>query len=102
MADTDVILLHGALGDAGQLAPLATRLANAYRVTVLELEGHGATPLRGGPLRIESFASAVVDEMDRRDIALVAGSPLGDVAGHLPGASRVAVAAARRVPQRRA
>jgi pimeloyl-ACP methyl ester carboxylesterase len=69
MADTDVILLHGALGDAGQVAPLATRLAKAHRVTVLELEGHGATPLRGRPLRIESFGAAVVDEMDRRGIA---------------------------------
>jgi len=68
MADTDVILLHGALGDAGQLAPLATRLARVARVTVVEFEGHGATPLRGRPLRIESFASAVVEEMDRRGI----------------------------------
>jgi pimeloyl-ACP methyl ester carboxylesterase len=69
MADPDLILLHGALGDAEQLAPLATRMGGARRVTVLELEGHGATPLRGRPLRIESFASAVVDEMDQRGIA---------------------------------
>jgi pimeloyl-ACP methyl ester carboxylesterase len=69
MTDTDLILLHGALGDATQLAPLAPRLSGARRVTVLELEGHGTTPLRGRPLRIESFASTGVDEMDRRGIA---------------------------------
>ncbi len=69
MADTDLILLHGALGDATQLAPLAARLSGARRVTVLELEGHGTTPLRGRPLRIESFAATVVDEMDRRGIS---------------------------------
>lgn len=68
MADTDLILLHGALGDASQLAPLATRLAGGGRVTALELEGHGATPLRGRPLRIQSFADTVVEAMDRRGI----------------------------------
>jgi pimeloyl-ACP methyl ester carboxylesterase len=68
MTATDLVVLHGALGDATQLAPLATRLSDTRRVTVLELEGHGTTPFRGRPLRIESLASAVVDELDRRDI----------------------------------
>jgi pimeloyl-ACP methyl ester carboxylesterase len=80
MADPDLILLHGALGDAGQLAPLATLMAGARRVTVLELEGHGATPLRGRPLRIESFASAVVEEMDQRGIARPTLSASGSAA----------------------
>ena len=31
---TDLVLLHGALGDASQLAPLATRLGDGRRVVV--------------------------------------------------------------------
>jgi pimeloyl-ACP methyl ester carboxylesterase len=65
---THLILLHGALGDAGQLAPLAGRLGDDRAVTSLELEGHGATALRDRPFRIESFASAVIEEMDRLEI----------------------------------
>ena len=69
MTANDLILLHGALGDAGQLVPLATRLGDSRRVSVLELEGHGATPLRRRPMSIESFAADVIAELDRRDIA---------------------------------
>ena len=69
MTANDLILLHGALGDAGQLAPLATRLGDSRRVNVLELEGHGATPLRRRAMSIESFAADVIAELDRRDIA---------------------------------
>ena len=65
---TDLVLLHGALGDASQLAPLATRLGDGRRVVVIELEGHGATPLRDRPLRIESFADDVIAHLDRQDI----------------------------------
>lgn len=65
---TDLVLLHGALGDAGQLAPLATRLGDGRRVVVIELEGHGATPLRDRPLRIESFADDVIAHLDRQGI----------------------------------
>jgi pimeloyl-ACP methyl ester carboxylesterase len=66
---TDLILLHGALGDATQLAPLGERLDRERRPTILELEGHGSTPPRGGPLRIESFADAVLGAMDQAGIA---------------------------------
>ena len=66
---TDLVLLHGALGDATQLAPLATRLGDGRRVVVIELEGHGATPLRDRPLRIESFADDVIARLDRQGIA---------------------------------
>ena len=66
---TDLVLLHGALGDATQLAPLATRLDDGRRVVVIELEGHGATPLRDRPLRIESFADDVIAHLDRQGIA---------------------------------
>ena len=68
----DLILLHGALGDVRQLAPLADRLANErsipHRVTVLELPGHGTTP-DDGPFRVETFAEAVLSEIALRGIA---------------------------------
>ena len=83
---TDLILLHGALGDATQLAPLADRLAGERRTTILELEGHGSTPLRDRPLRIESFAEAVLGAMDEAGIAradLFGYSMGGYVALHL-------------------
>jgi len=67
MPATDLILLHGALGDASQLAPLSARLGDGRRVTCFEFEGHGATPLRDRPLRIESLAASVLEAMDRAD-----------------------------------
>lgn len=69
MAGTDLILLHGALGHGGQLASLGALLGEDRRVMTLEFEGHGATPLRGRPLRMESFASAVIEAMDAEGIA---------------------------------
>ena len=79
MAAAHLILIHGALGDATQLAPLATRIGDRRRVTCVELEGHGATPLRGRPLRIESFANAVIETMNRAsvDTADVFGYSMG-------------------------
>jgi pimeloyl-ACP methyl ester carboxylesterase len=68
MSHRDVILLHGALGDANQLAPLAAKL-DSRRITMLELEGHGTTPFRDRPLRMESLAAAVIEAMDERGIA---------------------------------
>ena len=65
----DLMLLHGALGDVTQLAPLADRMNRERRPIILELEGHGSTPLRGRPLRIESFGDLVLGAMDRAGIA---------------------------------
>ena len=94
MTGTDLILLHGALGDAKQLTPLADRLSPDRRVTVLELEGHGTTPCSSDVLRIESFAAAVLREMDARAIARA------DVFGYSMGgyiALYLAATAAERV-----
>ena len=63
MSGRDLILLHGALGDSTQLAPLAATIGTARRITVLELEGHGKTRFRDRPLRIETIAESVVDDM---------------------------------------
>ncbi len=71
MAATDTILLHGALGDARQLAPLADRLAQlgVARPTVIEMPGHGATPLGDREFCIEALADAVLAELDERGIS---------------------------------
>ncbi|MDF2772601.1 MAG: hypothetical protein K0S86_2095 [Geminicoccaceae bacterium] len=68
---TDTILLHGALGDARQLAPLADRLTQLGlgRPTLIELPGHGETPLGDREFRIEAFADAVLVELDARGIS---------------------------------
>lgn len=68
MSDGDLILLHGALGDASQLTPLVAKLGTTRRITVIELEGHGKTPFRDRPLRIETLAESVVEAMDARSI----------------------------------
>ena len=69
MRDRNLILLHGALGDADQLASLGKKLGSVRRVTVLELEGHGKTPFRDRPLRMESLADSVIEAMEERGIA---------------------------------
>ncbi|MGV3707355.1 MAG: alpha/beta hydrolase, partial [Gemmatimonas sp.] len=45
MMETPVIVvLHGALGSAAQMAPVATALESLGRVVRVEFSGHGATP----------------------------------------------------------
>ena len=70
MTAPHTILLHGALGDGRQLAPLAEALASAAGRTVrlLELPGHGTTPLMDRSFGIEAFAHAVVDSLDELGI----------------------------------
>ena len=59
-----LVLLHGALGAAAQLAPLAERLTGAHAPLVPELPGHGATPLGDGPLRVERLAGHLVPQLE--------------------------------------
>lgn len=71
MAATDTFLLHGAIGDGRQLAPLADRLTDGGvgRPVLIELPGHGTTPLGAWRFSIEGFAQLVLTELDRRGIA---------------------------------
>lgn len=71
MAGTTPILLHSALGDSRQLAPLAERLADvgAGEPILIELPGHGATPLWDRPFRIPAFAEFVLAALDQHGIA---------------------------------
>src|SRR5262245_21478374 len=54
-----LILLHGALGSAAQMAPLADHLRSTRDIHVLELEGHGNTPTPHDTFAIDHFADQI-------------------------------------------
>ena len=56
MADTALVLLHGALGAAAQLAPLLDRLAVDAPVLAPDLPGHGGRSAEDGPFSMQGFA----------------------------------------------
>jgi len=52
----ELILIHGALGAASQMTPLAAALRERFETHVLELEGHGDTPSPHTHFSIDQFA----------------------------------------------
>jgi pimeloyl-ACP methyl ester carboxylesterase len=54
-----IVLLHGALGSAAQLGPIADELRALGPVHVLEFPGHGETALGATEFSIEGFAQFV-------------------------------------------
>lgn len=66
MAST-IVILHGALGSAEQMAPIGELLDDELQVVVLELPGHGRTPA-SAPFSMSRFATHVRKEMDERGI----------------------------------
>ena len=80
---TAIVLVHGALGDASTLTPLADHLEalGASRPRTLELAGHG-TSAGAAPFSIERFAEQLADAVDEPSI--VFGYSMGGyVALHL-------------------
>jgi pimeloyl-ACP methyl ester carboxylesterase len=67
-----LLLLHGALGAARQWASMKPHLEAAFDLHTIEFEGHGDTPTKGRPYRIEHFAENVVAHLDAHDIATTA------------------------------
>ena len=63
-----VVLLHGALGSAAQLAPLAAALQPRFTCHVIEFMGHGASPLTG-PLSVERLVEQVAEYVDANGLA---------------------------------
>ena len=53
----NLLLLHGALGSAAQLKPLAQKLADYYQVHTFTFSGHGGKGNLQQPFCIESFAA---------------------------------------------
>ena len=86
LPQSDVLLLHGALGASIQFVPLQARLGGRFRAHALDFEGHGQAPARGRPFRIEHFAENVVEHLDRERLerAFIFGYSMGGyVALHL-------------------
>ena len=85
---SDLVLLHGALGAARQLDPLADALRSNFRVHQLDFEGHATAPPRDRPFRTQHFAENVIELLDRNEIGSAAffGYSMGGyVALHLAG-----------------
>ncbi|HVE35330.1 MAG TPA: alpha/beta fold hydrolase [Gemmatimonadaceae bacterium] len=84
----DLVLLHGALGAARQLDPLADALRSSFRVHQLDFEGHATAPARDRPFRMQHFAEDVIELLHRNEIGSAAffGYSMGGyVALHIAG-----------------
>ena len=81
-ARPSLILLHGALGAAAQLAPLAAHLESRFRVFTLDFEGHGPRPATVGGWRLARFADnlAALIEAEQLGPARVFGYSMGGYA----------------------
>jgi pimeloyl-ACP methyl ester carboxylesterase len=88
-----LVLLHGALGAADQLAPLAAALGEHFEPIVVEFEGHGRTPAPDRPFRMAHFASNVVSALDAHGLAAA------DIFGYSLG-GYVGLCLARNAPER--
>ncbi len=53
---SSLILIHGALGAAPQMTPLADAVGERFQTHILELEGHGDTPSPHTHLSIDQFS----------------------------------------------
>lgn len=63
-----LLLLHGALGSAQSLQPLATVLQNDFEIHTLTFDGHGKNTTSENDFRIEDFASEVTVYLEKNNI----------------------------------
>jgi pimeloyl-ACP methyl ester carboxylesterase len=62
----NLILIHGAIGAADQMQPLADLLKSQFNVHILELDGHGKSAGKDKPFTLDHFTdqlSALLDEI---------------------------------------
>ncbi|MDX1907931.1 MAG: alpha/beta hydrolase [Bacteroidia bacterium] len=87
-----VLLLHGALGSAAQMAPLQALFAPDMQAHTLNFSGHGGRPA-AGPYQIEQFVRDTLAYLDEEGIAVC------DIVGYSMG-GYVALALAFLAPAR--
>ncbi|GAA4008322.1 hypothetical protein GCM10022408_20580 [Hymenobacter fastidiosus] len=66
-----LLLLHGALGSARQLQPLARDLAQFYQVHLLSFSGHGGRELVAGEFTMRHFAREIQQYCSRNNLTAV-------------------------------
>lgn len=84
----DLVLIHGWAMHSGIFAPLTRELAGRFRLHLVDLPGHGYSPERDTPLRLEDCAIRLAAQLPR---ALWLGWSLG---------GQVCLEAARLAPER--
>jgi pimeloyl-ACP methyl ester carboxylesterase len=77
-----ILLLHAALHDRTDFAPVTGALADGRRVLALDWPGHGDSPLPDTPLRAVQFGDLIVEFADRLDLSnvVVIGNSVGGYA----------------------
>ena len=77
-----IVLLHAALHDRTDFAPVAAALGHDRRVIALDWPGHGDSPLPDTPLRAVEFGDLLVDLADQLDLtnAVIIGNSVGGYA----------------------
>lgn len=88
-----ILLLHGAIGSATQLQPIANKLKSSYDVCMLNFSGHGGNALPNEPFSIKMFAHDVLYYLDNHNI------PTIDIFGYSMG-GYVALYLAKHYPER--
>eukprot|EP01035_Chromulina_nebulosa_P018803 gene18803-24570_t len=78
-----LLVLHGAIGAAVQMGPLADALRAHYHVHVLDFSGHGGRVIGDAPFSIELFARDVLSYMEFHGLARVSvfGYSMGGYVG---------------------
>ena len=66
-----LVLLHGALGTAAQLAPLAELLEPRFRVLTLDFAGHGPRPAPIGGWRLQRFVENLAEYLAAENLGPV-------------------------------
>lgn len=77
-----IVLLHAALHDRTDYAPVIEPLARGRRVIALDWPGHGESPLPSTPLRAAQFGDLLIEFADRLDLtnAVIVGNSVGGYA----------------------
>lgn len=78
-----LLLLHGAIGAADQLEPLAKALSNRYKVYAIDLSGHGNEPFSCEPYSMMLFANDALKFMEKHGIEKISvfGYSMGGYVG---------------------
>jgi len=93
MSKPNLLLLHGALGSKSQFSSLIPLLEETFHIHTLDFEGHGSSPLKNRPFRMDHFAENVLDYLNENSLHCV------DIFGYSMG-GHVGLYLAKKHPER--